>query len=136
MWHGKNLWDFLEIHHNHTIHVVDFKLFIGKNVLKDFSRAWGDVQSPFLCQTFGKSTHPNEFALLYFIGGKSCVINKCKGFEFLSWFLCKGYVAWFMHLHLCLLGWTCYLSIWWMVELSYDFMRWEDYQGVCHLVMT
>jgi hypothetical protein len=23
-----------------------------------------------------------------------------------------------------------------MVELSYDFMRWEDYQGVCHLVMT
>lgn len=23
-----------------------------------------------------------------------------------------------------------------MVELSYDFMRWEDYQGACHLVMT
>ncbi len=23
-----------------------------------------------------------------------------------------------------------------MVELSYDFMRLEDYQGVCHLVMT
>jgi hypothetical protein len=66
----KNLWNFLEIHHSHTTHVENFRLFSDKNVLKDFSRAWGGVRSPFLCQTFGESTHPNEFALLYFIGGK------------------------------------------------------------------
>jgi len=66
----KNLWNFLEIHHSHTTHVETFRLFSDKNVLKDFSKAWGGVRSPFLCQTFGESTHPNEFALLYFIGGK------------------------------------------------------------------
>ncbi len=48
----------------------DFKLFNDKNVLKYISMAWGGVQSPFLCQTFDVSTHLNEFALLYFIGGR------------------------------------------------------------------
>lgn len=51
----------------------DFKLFNDKIVLKDFSRAWVGVRSLFLCQIVGESTHLNEFALLYFIGGRmSC----------------------------------------------------------------